>query len=49
MGVLGEFFAFLRHRKRYWLWPFIIFVLLLGLFLFIAQSTVLTTFIYSLF
>ncbi|WP_342644929.1 DUF5989 family protein [Mucilaginibacter sp. CSA2-8R] len=39
----------MKTRKRYWLWPFVLVVLLLSLFLFVAQSTALSTFIYALF
>jgi hypothetical protein len=49
MDTLNEFWIFLRTRKRYWLWPLVFFVFLLGVFLFVAQSTALSTFIYSLF
>lgn len=49
MGILSKFWLFMKTRKRYWLWPFVFVVLLLSLFLFVAQSTALSTFIYSLF
>ena len=49
MSILLEFWLFMRTRKRYWLWPFVFVVLLFSLFLFVAQSTALSTFIYSLF
>jgi hypothetical protein len=49
MGILGEFFSFLKSRKRFWLWPLFIVFVLLGLFLFLAQGSALAPFIYSLF
>jgi len=49
MEVLVEFFRFLKQRKRYWLWPLCIVLLLLATFLAIAQSSALAPFIYSLF
>jgi len=49
MGIIGEFFMFLKSRKRFWLWPLFIFLITLGLFLFLAQGSALAPFIYSLF
>jgi hypothetical protein len=49
MEVIAEFFLFLRSRKRLWLWPLFIFLLLLGFFLYLAQGSALAPFIYSLF
>jgi len=49
MEVLVEFFRFLKQRKRYWLWPLCIVLLLLATFLAIAQSSALAPLIYSLF
>jgi hypothetical protein len=49
MEVLVEFFRFLKQRKRYWLWPLCIVLILLATFLVIAQGSALAPFIYSLF
>ena len=49
MEVLLEFFKFLKQRKRYWLWPLCIVLVLLATFLVIAQGSELAPFIYSLF
>ena len=49
MDILIEFWIFMKGRKRYWLWPFVFVIVILGVFLVIAQSTALSTFIYSLF
>ncbi|MCJ8209015.1 DUF5989 family protein [Mucilaginibacter sp. RS28] len=49
MNTLIEFWVFLGKRKKYWMWPFLALIILLSLFLFVAQSTALSTFIYSLF
>jgi hypothetical protein len=49
MDTLFEFLRFLGHRKKYWLWPFVILLVLLGLFIVLAQGSVLAPFIYSLF
>ncbi|WP_419788701.1 DUF5989 family protein [Mucilaginibacter sp. SP1R1] len=40
---------FLKSRKRFWLWPLFIFLLLLSLLLVFAQGSALAPFIYSIF
>ncbi|WP_262707314.1 DUF5989 family protein [Mucilaginibacter kameinonensis] len=49
MEVIAEFFMFLKSRKRLWLWPLFILLLLLSLLLVFAQGSALAPFIYSLF
>jgi hypothetical protein len=47
--VLGEFWEFLKHEKKYWLLPVVIVFLLFGLLLVFSQSTAVAPFIYTLF
>jgi len=49
MDLLKEFWLFLRERKKFWLLPIIITMLLLGLILVFAQGTAVAPFIYTLF
>ena len=49
MAFLIELWAFLRVRKKLWLAPIIIVMLLLGGLLIIAQGSVVAPFIYTLF
>ena len=49
MGFLKEFWAFLRVRKKYWLIPLIIVMVVLGGLLLLAQGTAVAPFIYTLF
>ncbi|MEO8885809.1 MAG: DUF5989 family protein [Mucilaginibacter sp.] len=49
MELIIEFFHFLGARKKIWLIPLVIFLVLLGIFLVVAQSSALAPFIYSLF
>jgi hypothetical protein len=49
MGFLKELFAFLRVRKKLWLAPIIIVMVLLGGLLMLAQGSVVAPFIYTLF
>jgi hypothetical protein len=49
MGFLKELWAFLRVRKKLWLAPIIIVMILLGGLLVLAQGSVMAPFIYTLF
>jgi hypothetical protein len=49
LGVISELWAFMRERKKLWLAPIIIILVLIGGLLFIAQGTALAPFIYSIF
>ena len=47
--VLGEFWAFLRQEKKYWLIPIIMVFVLFGLLIVFSQSSAVAPFIYTLF
>jgi len=49
LEFLREFWAFLRARKKWWLAPIVLFLLLLGGLLILAEGSALAPFIYSLF
>lgn len=49
LSILGEFWRFLRVRKKFWLMPIALFLLLLGIVLVVAKGSALAPFIYSLF
>jgi hypothetical protein len=49
MSFLVELWAFLRVRKKLWLAPIIIVMVLLGGLLILAQGSVVAPFIYTLF
>ena len=49
MGLLKEFWLFLRVRKKWWLLPIIIVMLLVGTLLVFAQGSALAPFIYTIF
>ena len=49
MSMLKELWAFLRARKKYWLWPIFIMMLLLGALIVLAQGSAIAPFIYTLF
>lgn len=49
MSFLAEFWQFLRVRKKFWLLPIIVIVLVFGALLALAQSSAIAPFIYTLF
>lgn len=48
LAIIKELWAFLRIRKKWWLLPMIIIIILFGLMLIFAQSSALSPFIYTL-
>ena len=48
-SLLREFWAFLRVRKKWWLAPIMIMLLLVGVLLVFAQTSMLAPFIYTIF
>ena len=49
MAILKELWNFLKVRKRFWLAPIIIILVLLSLLVIFAQSSAVAPFIYTLF
>lgn len=49
MSFIKELWAFLRVRKKLWLAPIIIVIVILGALLIAAQGSVIAPFIYTLF
>ncbi len=49
MDFIKELWAFLRIRKKLWLAPLIIVMLILGGLLILAKGSVIAPFIYTLF
>ncbi len=49
MSLLLEFWAFMRVRKKWWLVPIILMLILLGALIFFAQSSALSPYTYTLF
>lgn len=46
---LGDLWAYMRERKKYWMAPIIIVLVLLGMLIVLAQGSALAPFIYTLF
>jgi len=49
MGLLGEFWAFMKVRKKFWLLPIIIILVFLGALIVFTESSAVALFIYALF
>ena len=48
-GITGEIWAYLGERKKWWLAPVILMMLLVGAILIFAQGSALAPFIYTIF
>lgn len=49
LSIMAEFWEFLRVRKKWWLAPIVIFLILLGALIIFTQGSALAPFIYALF
>lgn len=49
MAFIVEFFRFLKERKKYWIIPILVVMVLFGGLLLLAQSSAIAPFIYTLF
>lgn len=48
-GLVAELWAFMRVRKKWWLLPVIVVLVLVGMLLVLAHGSVLAPFIYTIF
>lgn len=49
LELLAEFWTFMRVRKKWWLGPIVMLLLLLGLLIVFTEGSALAPFIYTLF
>ena len=49
LSFIKEFWEFLRERKKYWLFPIILVLALLGILIVLSQGSVVAPFIYTIF
>jgi len=47
--ILVELWAFMRERKRYWLAPIVLILVLFGLLLVFTETSAVAPFVYTLF
>lgn len=48
-SLIMEFWEFVRIRKKYWLFPVVLILFLLGLIIVFTEGSALAPFIYALF
>lgn len=48
-GLVAELWSYMRHRKKWWLAPFLIVSLLLGTLMVLTQGSAIAPLIYALF
>jgi hypothetical protein len=49
IAILKEFWSFLRIRKKYWLAPIVLVLVMLSLLIVLTQGSALAPFVYALF
>ena len=49
LDLIKDIWDFLKIRKKYWLAPLILTILLMGVLIFFSQGSVIAPFIYSIF
>ena len=49
MSLLAELWDFMKTRKKFWLLPIVVVMLLLGALLIFAQGSAVAPFIYTIF
>jgi len=49
MGFILEFWKFLKKRKKYWLLPIILVLVIFGGLIILAQGSAVAPFIYAIF
>ena len=49
LDLLNDLWAFMRERKKFWMAPIIIVLLLLGVLIVLAEGSAVAPFIYTLF
>jgi|TARA_B110000008_G_scaffold268794_1_gene297304 hypothetical protein len=47
--LIRDLWSFVKHRKKFWLLPIIIVMLLLGVLIVLAQGSAVAPFIYTVF
>jgi hypothetical protein len=48
-SIMREFWEFIRERKRHWLLPIVLMLVLLSALIVLSESSALAPFIYTLF
>jgi hypothetical protein len=48
-AIVAEFWQFMKERKKWWLGPIVILLLLLGLLIVLTEGSAVAPFVYALF
>jgi len=48
-AIVAEFWQFMKERKKWWLGPIVIMLLLLGLLIVLTEGSAVAPFVYALF
>jgi hypothetical protein len=49
MSFISEFYRFLKARKKYWLYPILLVLIIFGALIILTQGTAVAPFIYTIF
>jgi hypothetical protein len=49
VSLLGEFWAFMKMQKKWWLAPLILILVLMGMLIILTEGSALAPFIYAIF
>ncbi len=49
LAIVKEFWSFLKIRKKWWLLPIVVILVLLGALLLVTEGSALAPFIYAIF
>ena len=49
LSIISEFWDFLKTRKKWWLGPIVLIMLLMGLLIVLTEGSAIAPFIYTLF
>lgn len=49
LELFADLWAFMRERKKFWLAPIVVIMVLLGVLIVLAQGSAIAPFIYTLF
>ena len=47
--IIAEFYQFMKERKKWWLGPIVLVLLLLGLLIVLTEGSAVAPFVYALF
>ena len=49
LSFLAEFWAFLKHRKKFWLLPILVMMVVFGALIVLTKGSAVAPFIYTIF